>query len=562
MKIPTAQAQLLDFVRDTIDECRVSVQSRRDANRVYRKLYLTGQCYDEPPKFNKCFTHIERLGSYLYSAADVRLSLDFQSDDQPGWEHKSIAGARRINRLWNRSKFGIVFGHALRTGLIDSSCFVKTIWKNGAPRPFVIRNNFLGVYREDVVDLDEQDAFTHSYYLTKSAFARLLADHTKTERDEILSQVSSQFQPAGSEVMEDSYFHEIISGGLQPIGASGTATGQIGAVDVFSPPAPMISPQVKADLVRVDELWCWDDKSGDYVTFRYVDPGVLIAGRYKLTNLSDIPGKHPFTKVCPNEDVGYFWGRSELAGLYNIQGLLNRRINNIDRIFNLQANSPQAFIGFEGITDEKKRAMLMAGGQITDSNPNAKIQQLAPNMPPDALMYITKVEGWFDEMAGFTPALLGQGDAGVRSSQQGNILIRTGAPPIRERAFVVESQVNDCADRMLDMVRAKDPMVLSTADDGSAFTMGLLPADTACVVDSHTSSPAFTGDNMNMAFALRKAGAIDNAELLENVSFPRNDRLAAKARQRAKEQAEFIKAHPEVLMKGKPGPKPGAARAP
>lgn len=558
MKIPTGVNSLLQFTQETIAECSVSIPRRRDANKTWRRLYYTGQMADEPPKYNKCFTHIERLGSYLYSAADVRLSLDFQSADQAIWAGKSIAGARRVNRIWNRSRCGLTFGTGLRTGLIDGSCFVKLIWKNGGPRPFVIRNNFLGVMREDQTDLDEQDAFIHVYYLTKAAFTRLIAENP--DKKTILDTVSSQFQPASDDVVQDSYFHQIVSGGIQPIGASGVATGQMGQVDVFLPPAPQLAPDVKADLIKVVDLWVWNDKQGDYSTIRYVEPGIIIEGRYKLTSLSDIPGRHPFTKVCPNEDVGYFWGRSELAGLFNIQGLLNRRINNVDRIFNLQANTPQAFIGFDSITDEKKRAMLSANGQVHETNPQAKIQSLAPTMPDIAIPYIEKIEGWFDEMAGFTPALLGQGDAGVRSSQQGNILLRTGSPPIRERAFLVESQVEDFADNTVHMVRAKDAMVISTAE-GEDFFMKQLPDDVEAVVDSHSSSPAFSGDNTNMAFALRKAGAIDNADLLENVSFPRASQLAAKARAREKAQAAFIQAHPEVLLKGKPGPKPGAARA-
>lgn len=562
MKIPTGSKQLPSFVKDLIDECKVSVAARRDACRTYRRLYFTGQAYDEPAKYNKCFTHIERLGSYLYSAADVRLSLDFQSDDQDLWTGRAIAGARRVNRIWNRSKSGLAFSWALRTGLIDGSCFVKIIWKNGLPRPHIVRNGFMGVLREDLNDFAEQDAFVHSFYLTKSAFRRLISELPPGDQVEIMDRVSSQFAPAGQEVIEDTYFHQIVTGGLQPITVGAAPSGQVGQVEVFMPPQPMVSPQVRAEIIRVDELWVWNDAKGDWRTFRWVDPDILLEGRYRMRSLSDIPGKHPFIKVCPNEDLGYFWGRSELAGLYNIQGLLNRRINNVDRIFNLQASAPQAFVGFDNVTDEVKRAMLMAGGQVSTSNPNAKVHSVAPEMPAIAIPYIEKIEGWFDEMAGFTPALLGQSDAGVRTSQQGNILLRTGSPPIRERAYVVEAQVEDMANLELDMLKAKDATVLETADGAMEFMLSQLPPDASVVVDSHSSSPAFSGDQTNMSFALRKSGAIDNADLLESIpSFPGADRLAAKARKNAKAQAEFIAKHPEVLMKGKPGPKPGAARA-
>ncbi|MGE3582797.1 MAG: hypothetical protein AB7J28_15440 [Hyphomonadaceae bacterium] len=540
----------------------MSIENRRAAAGYWRKVYYSGQAGDEPPKYNKCFTHIERLGSYLYSAADVRFSIDFNHDDQDKWPVVTVAAARKFNRDFKRSKAGVKFGNGLRSSLIYGCSLAKQRWKNKRAMPTIIRPQFFGVLREDVESLDDQDAFCEHYYLTKAQFRRLLVANGKSEADvaTLMARVETSFSQTGEEAMEDTYFHEIVAGGVQPITSTGTPSGNWAQVGVFQNGInPMLAPEVQTDLIKVTDLWVWNDSTEDYSTFRFAHPDLLIEGGKRMRSLSDVPGEHPYTKICPNEVDGYFWGRSELAGLAGMQALLNRRINDVDRIFALQSNPPTVWAGFSGIDEEKKRAMLSAGGQIANDNPQATVNPVAPNMPDNALPYIEKIERWFDEMAGFTPALLGEADAGVRSSQQGNILIRTGAPPIRERAFIVETQLIDFGDKFLNMERAKDARTFTVPKVPGGMMLSQLPEDAAVDVDSHTASPAFSGDHVNLAFAMRKAGAIDNSDLLRTVNFPNADSLAAKSDQRAEQQAKFIAEHPEILGKRKPGPKPGMA---
>lgn len=551
MKVPSKSEELLPWAQDLINECRVSTDERRQAAKFWRNLYFTGQINDVLSKHNKCFSHVNKLGAYLFSPSDVRFSIDFEGEDEAEWSDKVTRSERRLNAEFKRRKCGIAFAQALLMALIDGSCFVKMVWSHSGLEPHVISQHFMGVLREDVDSFSRQDAFTHSFYLTKAQFTRLLYNKPTEQKNDILDRVQGAFRPAEDDIIMDSYFHEIVAGGIQPIAAGTVPSGQTGQVGVFGgAPSPRLAPEIASELIRVDDLWVFDDDRGDWATIRYVDPGILVEGKYKVSNLSDAPKEQPFIKVCPNEVVNYFWGRSELQGLAQLQGLINQRVNDVDHIFRLQAKPPKAFTGMTGVTPEKARALMVAGGTFIDADggPNAKVQSMAPEMPANAIGWLDKLDSYFDENAGFTAILSGQGEAGVRSQGQANTLVRTASPPLRTRSFIVESQIADMGDLSLNILAAKDPHVFRAAD-GSQFVLSQLPIDAAVSVDAHTSSPAFSGDNANLAFALAKAGAIGPEDLIDQTHPPNADRLKRKLKQRQQEQADIVKKHPELLQR-------------
>ncbi|MDE2103310.1 MAG: hypothetical protein KGL39_39080 [Patescibacteria group bacterium] len=548
MKIPETTKELEPWAKELIDECRVSLDERRMAAKFCRNVFYTGAVNDIASKHNKCFSHVTKLSSYLFSPADVRFSIDFEGEDDQAWSEKATAAERRLNGEFKRRKCGIAMSQAVLFALLDCSCFIKMVWGHSGLEPHVIPQHFMGVLREDVDSMDRQDAFTHSFYLTKAQFGRLLLGNPR--RAEILDAAQSAYAPAGDDLVMDSYIHEIIAGGTNPISTSGTPSNQFAQVGVFGgQPSPMLAPEVASELIRVDDLWVFNDKLGDWTTIRYVDPGVIVEGAFRHRNLSDAPKQHPFIKVCPNEIVNYFWGRSELANLVALQGLLNQRVNDVDHIFRLQAKPPKAFLGMSGVTPEKARALLVAGGEFIDNgeNPNAKVQAMAPEMPSNALAWLETLERYFDENGGFTPLLSGQGEAGVRTQGQANTLLRTASPRLRDRAFIVEQQCAGLGELSLNIMQAKDATVLKAGS--GEFILEQLPEDAHVSVDSHTSSPAFSGDNANLFFALAKAGAIQGDDLIDGVHAPNADRLKKKYRARQKAQEELIAKNPSLLEK-------------
>lgn len=556
MKIP--KTDLAGWAKDVIDECMVSRQERLSNYRRWRDIYYTGSDNDVPSKRNRCYSHVDKLSSYLFSPSDVHFNIEFDGDTNVKWDAMSAAASSYLNRQFSRRGCDTTFSQANEWSLIKGSTLVKLVWSHGGFEPWVIQPEFFGVMREDIEDLDRQDAFCHTFFLTPTQFRRMLGEHP--DKTKIMGQVSASFSASAAGEIDTS-FHDIVIGGGYPMAAIGVPgvtspqNQQYGTVDwTTRQSGALLAPDVVSRLIQVYDLWVWNDDLEDWTTIRYVDPGVIIEGKYQHRNLSDIPKEHPFVKVCSSKVPGYFWGRSEIANIWQNQRLLSARLNNIDAIFNLQAKPARSVIGGTGITDEKVRALLSPGGVLTDPSPTSKIETYKPEMPQGAMEFMNYLDAAFDEAAGFTAITSGQGEQGVRAGNHANTLLKTSTPRLRDRALLVEKQAASFGDLCLKMLRAKDASVLETEDEKpEEFMMSAIPSDASVVVDSHTSSPAFSGDNENRMFQLFKAGAIDAISLLEAIHPPRQDVLVSRHRKSdAAHQAlleEVKKVDPEAWAK-------------
>jgi hypothetical protein len=213
-------------------------------------------------------------------------------------------------------------------------------------------------------------------------------------------------------------------------------------------------------------------------------------------------------------------------------------------------------MGVQGITDEKALALLAPGGHFADSAIGSKIENLAPEMPPEALALLDKFSDIFDEVGGFTKILSGEGESGVRAGVHAGTLLRTSTPRLRERALTVEKQCSIFATKALKMAAAMDASVISPRGDAkSAFILSALPTDAVVSVDSHTSSPAFVDDNRQLAVLLAKAEAIDGETLIEMTHPQNEDVLVEKYRQRQEAAARAAAANPIAAAEAAKGKK-------
>ena len=555
MKLPSRH--IGPWTREIIDECMVSREARRTQGRQMTSLYYNGSLSGSA-KDNLCYSHIDKLSSYLFSPSDVRFDVTFEADETQKWMGAADLSARHLTREFRRTRCGLAFAQAVDMSLIKGCAIIKLIWSAKGYQTQIIKPEMFGVLREDIEDLDEQDAFNFSYYMTPAQFERMMLGHPKAK--EISAEVIDRNATMTRENFEQDYFHEIVVGGTQPISTTGS-NNQRGSVSYQSVPTPMLSPEVASQLIRIDECWIMNDDArdgqGDWTCIRMVGD-VVIDGEYRYQNLCDIPGHNPFIKVCPNEVAGYFWGRSELATVQNPQLWLNERLDDLDRIFRRQANPARSFTGFSAITDEKARILGSPGGILTDAQaPTAKIETLAPQMPPNALEYIQMIRKTFEDAGGFTSTTSGQGDPGVRSGAQANAMLKTSSPRLRDRALIVEDQCAALGDLCLRMSQVKDARVFSLPKKGglagmfssvNEFMLSQLPDDAQVSVDSHTSSPAFSGDNAQLAFALAGRGAIDGEALIKMTHPPYQDELILSYRQREEAKAQFMQQHPELAV--------------
>ena len=547
-KIPGTTEKLVPFCEELIEQCYASLPRRREMYRYFRSYYYTGSGNGTGSKHNKCFSHIDKLSSLLFSPSEVKFDLSFDGEEVGEFAEMGDTAARYLTKEYFRAKAGLVFGQAVDTALIDGCAITKKVWGYHGPKSYLIRPQFFGVLREDIEDLDEQDAMVQSFYVTPKQLLRLLGFRDGAAA--LVGRISDSAEKPNTADFDSDYFHEIVMAGLSPITTTGVPSGQRGSVSPYATPSPMLSAEVSASLIRVDDLWVMDDEREDWTTIRYVKPGIILEGNLQHRNLSDIPKEHPFTKVCPNEVPGYFYGASELLTVTALQDLISRRMDDADNILKRQARPSRAYIGFSNITPEKALALMSLDGMLTEDNPNGKIETLAPDMPTELLPWIEYLDGCFDDQAGITNMMQGKGEPGVRSGVQGNQMLRTSTPRLRDRAMLVENQCGDDGDKTFKMLQAKVPKVFKTPG-GAQFILEQLPEDATVMVDSHSSSPAFSGDQANQAAMLRKFGSIDDADFLEmQPGLPRKAELVIKARKRDEAKAKLLEQHPELLTKG------------
>lgn len=531
------------WAKDLIEECYASQEARRDLNKMWQAYYWSGSSDGVTTVYNRTYSHIDRLASFLFSPTDTRFALEGDASDDPKDIDLLQAGTRYLNREFHRCNVDVSFAAAVNWALMKGACLVKTLWGHEGLEPWLVQPEQFGVLREDISDLDRQDAFVETTYMTKAAFARTIVDHA--DRAAILKEVDSTLKARNDEnPPQDNYLMQIVVGGTGPVSTT-QSTGNAMA-NFSSVPKPMLAPDVAKRLVRLDELWVVDDERQDYTTIRMVED-IVFEGNVKRRNLSGVKGEHSYTKVCPNEVDGYFWGLSEIACVYKLQELLNQQVRTLQEVTALKAKPPRAFIGFSGMTDAKYNALNRPNGMITEDTPNAKIENLAPTVEPELLIErIKETIQWFDDVAGFTPVMMGMGDQGVRSQAQASTLARNSSPRMRDRALLVERQAVELGEFSLKLLQAKEAEVMKT-EGKQEFILAQLPSDYRTTIDSHTSSPVFQEDTRNLAVALRKLGVIDDESTIELVHPPHEDSLVLKARAAAAAKAKLLQQHPELL---------------
>lgn len=550
MKLKTSQKLLAEQAREISAQCLASQSDRIDQYVQWRNyLYAGARDASKPAILNKVGSHIDRLASFLFAPAEVRFLVEFGLTAEPQWQRREQLISRLLTDEYAAGNCDLQFSTANFWGLVYGSCFIKQLWSpdNGL-QPHVVTPNQLGVWREDINGLDRQEAITNVTYISRHDLWRRLHNHPN--RETILSRVS-QFSMARTTDDIDNIVHQVIIGGITPV-QPGQNSGK-GTVDVFAyAPTPQLSTEVARDLVRFMEVWVKDDDTGDYTTLQYAEPDLLLEPVDQKRNIF-LKEEQPFLQVMANDQQGYFWGRSEIADLSMLQDVLAKRLDDIAHIWDLRAHPPYGVTGTAALSDELRLAFRTPDGLITAENPNAKFENLAPELPQDAFTQVDSVIRYFDDTAGFAPVLMGQGEPGVRTGVQAQSLNRSASARMRDRALVIERQAAAHGELCLQLLADKNPTIYGDLSDKvkeqQGFTLAQMPEDRKVTVDSHSSSPAFTEDHRALAFALQKAGAITPRGLLMLTNPPQLDMLLQELGDKEKKEQELIKAHPELLEK-------------
>jgi len=547
MKIPQSEKKLLDFARDQIEICTYSQSKRAMEAAENLAYYENGSAGKDPSLYNRTGVHIDRTSSYLYAPGEVRYSISFDATEGEPWLARARAGSKYLSREYRRSDADILFSQGVDVGLIAGCALMKHNWDEPGAlypgfNPELVHPEFFGVEREDLQRLEQQQAMCHTMYLSKLQIAQMAMG--RPDQQEIFAKLKKL---GGSEdgQLRQNWLHQVVLGGVTPV-AQDSPSGSTGQVSMSPSTQTDLAPDLMVNLMRVDELWVVDDRREDYTTIQIVEGEFILEGRYIHRNLTGVKGLHPFSKICPDPVSGYFWGRSEVGRVKLLQDLLTEAMMDIRRLMKLRVKPPKAFIGFQGLTSQKMRALRAPGGFIQEQTPGAKIEDLSPTIPQELFREVMELSSMFDEVGGFKPIMQGQGESGVRANAHAKTLMRTASPKLRERALRVERDAETSAHITFKLMQAKDARVF-VGEKKEKFLLAQMPEDYCVEVDSHSSSPAFIDDARELGVTLKKLGAVDNADFIRMMRPPSEDSLIAAEEKRQAAKAQLIKDHPELL---------------
>lgn len=552
MKIPQSEKRLLDFSRDLIQTCVYSQDARSIDGTQAMSLYEKGTIDQTTSLYNRTSVHIDRMSSYLYAPGEVRYGISFESTDGEPWLARAKVASKFLSRIYRKANADILFSQGVKIGTIKGCAIFKHNWTN-LPNPEhnhfapeLVQPEFFGVEREDLTELDQQQAMVHTTYLSLNQLRGMIAGRVdEPELSKQLDRIGSRIRKSES---RENWLHQVVLGGLQPI-STVTPSGATGQASVTASAAVNMRPELMQDLLRLDELWVVDAEREDYTTIQLIEGEILLEGRLQHRNLTGVKGLQPFSKICPSPQPGYFWGRSEALRVQVLQEFLTETVIDIRRLLKLRAKPPKGLIGFDGMSNQKLRAAMAPGGYLQTQNPGAKIESLIPDLPQELFKEVDDICAMFDEVGGFKPITQGVGEPGVRANAHAQTLLRTASPSLRERALNVERDAEESADITFQILQAKDATVFHS-EKKEAILLKQVPDDYYIEVDSHSASPAFTDDNKETAVLLKKFQAISNEDFIRMLHPPMEDALIASEKERAAAKAKMIQEHPELLTKG------------
>lgn len=544
---------LLKRSLDLIEACNVSKGIR---SAYYRNIYSvieTGRQDGTKSKINLLWGHIDRLASHLFSPTALRALIDCENEYPKNILDQCRIAARILTRDWERTNTDTLFGSGVFEALRYGLCLLKQ-WPEaeGEDRVPVYRSSLVmpwnfGVTNEFNNTLERQDAMCETIMLTLPEVWRRI--HHMPNAEQLFERIKTHASKSNIGDQQNSYLHTVFSTSPLSTGVQNMLRPVPGGIVQLNndPNYSIMGPQIGVDVVKMYELWVRN--GADYHTIQIIDPDVMIApGPYtKLSNLlisgAEHSGLHPYTRICPNDVTGYFWGRSEVCDLIEPQSLISTWADDITRLFGLQIDKILAFMGDDGLNDEKYDQFRAAG--YLNLDPNSKVQDLTPSFPPEAMQLLQFAMGLVNTIGGFDNIMSGQNQPGVRSAEQGETLKQMASPRLLDRSLLVERNCAQALDLRMSLHQAKDPNHYWTDPnnpEGTRFILADLPEDRRVSVDSHSGSPIFRSRHEQQVAFLLKAGVIDGESALELFDdIPMKDTLILRWKEKQAAQAALLK---------------------
>jgi hypothetical protein len=488
--------------------CMNSSSERGTQNRIRKNIYLFGTASGEDTRLNKVKPTLRRLASFLYSQDSIQFWVELLPDEfnaqcfewlesvsdhmNDAW-HDTVADEKaKLGVEWSCVKGSTIF-YAKPDELTDGSYAIGS---------YLIQPENFGVWREDIPELDKQEAVCHATFKSKPELERMLARHP--DRAEILDALETAPTDAG------------VSSNVFPSSMTPTSDPNVSTVTGIAPEFPggraTLTPDNPDVLYRIYEVTAWDDSKGDFNVFTFTGQKMIFDRPLEDVSVRAVL---PYIKLCADELPDYFWGASGVDDLAPLQDWNSDRLAKLDQLFGLVLQPPMAAIGpLGGLTDEKIGQFRKGRGVLGLGQPGSDVKQFSPQIPDAAFMMLEAVENYFIETAGMRPAMFGKPEPGVRTEGMAASYLRLGGSETRARALVIERQLEQCA-TLIFLLKRKYETTKIKCTNGDVITLNDFPATARVRVDGHSASPLFIEDHSQTVMSLARLGVIDQRSILD-----------------------------------------------
>ena len=343
LRIPQNLERATEFARELVDECMATAEERGQVYQKAAQYYYGGSSDVRAAIHNKVKTFIDRVAGYYYQPQGVRFNLIWDSNEAVDVLERGRAVSQMLSADFRSTDSDLRFSDAVTWALVCGNYFIK-FWGDGHGfRCAPVHPINVGVLSESLNNLDEEEAFVHVTYPTITRLRSMLRESKHPQAESIIRRIQ-EARSSERDQQEPSYFHQMVVGGMRPLGDVGDTPSAAGIVQVFPIPTPWRPQRRVSPTVKHCELWIKDERRhGDYTTIQMIYPDIILEGVDTPKNLSGIPGHHPFVKVEANLTPGYFWGRSTVADVQMLQDVINKRLRDIKVMWDRNDAAPYSF---------------------------------------------------------------------------------------------------------------------------------------------------------------------------------------------------------------------------
>jgi hypothetical protein len=519
-----------------VNTCFGSLDDRRALYDRRKRFFLFGSYSDMTVRYNRLRAHMDLVASFLYAADGAKFSVSAPRNS----EDVVVKQFMSIQDSWNDdfrdSGIAYQYSDTLLWSLVFDSMFIKMGWNSEKDELFaqIVPPYHFGVFRDDIPDLDSQEAFCHRYSIDyDNAVQRLV----RAGRSSDIPKLSIQ-----SQVDENNLPPILANLIINATGGPNLSGNILGQANLDYEPTATYEAKVDAPVVDITECYVWDDDTEDYILFEMISPDIVISDSREVVDAMRkaksngeklmpktsanlyLPGEHPFVHLCPYKMFNYFWGEAAIDKLINLQKWTNERLDQIADILDRQADPAKVFSGFMGLSDEKAGALGGPGTWVMDQLPNAQVKELVPEMPQDLFAEVTAIGQIFLEASGLTETTTGHGEQGVRSKGHAKQLATTGSARIKKVAVAQEEPLAKIGHLGVKLMMKNDDTVI-TGDNKMKFVAAQAGDRWHIRIAGHSHSPLFSDEAKETAVLLLKAQAIDGEMLIRLLNPPNADNL-------------------------------------